>query len=721
MDKRQTKINRLKEISEKMARLIEADKDRNIFGAFSHKYHMNPPLPEHEIKMFEAEYGIKLPEEYSLYLSGIANGGAGPFYGLMSLNENDGAEVDPSKPFPFTKEMPLILMDLYNKIDKMDKNDEKNEDNEEYEDALGHAYEDAEKGVIYLAHEGCGMYSVLVVNGQERGNVWFFDFSNDFGACPLADPKTGGPMGFFDWFELWLDASLTSIKTGTEKLGSYMDYIDESISQKLEAAFSDYTAAANKSKQLPEVYTESERDAVEAHINKYFGKYANVFHEIESPDIHVDIYVVDPTPERNYYTLVTAGAGAHKMNVPEELADRKLDRAEILVTLPPGWKLPIPEKTDDEKWYWPLHWMKNLARLSGNQGTWLGYGHTVHSDEPFAENTELSYIMLTMPYFFEAAASACKLPDGSEVNFYQMLPLYADEAEFRTEFGTNALEECFPEDFDLVIDVGRANVVQDNICWQIRSHFKAAQKYNEKGDYTAAILESEAALMRIEKLPDGVTRYRESYLFEAYYRLATNYMNLEHYGAAVDWYDKAISIYPSWCPESQYDRYTFRDMRLFYWRGWCKTNEGDRDGAQEDFQKSLAAEETFRGDIYCSLAKIHNAALRYNVAALLYQSAIDEYTKDRGNAFSMFTLVEVVFGYGVARLGAQEYADALRFFAEAIRLNSKHWKAYHLASLSIACLSNAALAEKLEEMSQKQSCEDVEIVLAKIQKFLGER
>jgi hypothetical protein len=179
-----------------------------------HKYQLNLPLPEQEIKAFEAEHGIALPEEYSLYLSNIANGGAGPFYGLMGLDENDGNEVDPSKPFPFTKEAPLILMDLK-------------------DDAMAQAYQDAINGVIYLAHEGCGMYSILVVNGQERGNVWFLDFANDLGAVPLASPKTGGPMGFFEWFGLWLDASLALVETGAEKLGSYMDHIEESAVQKL--------------------------------------------------------------------------------------------------------------------------------------------------------------------------------------------------------------------------------------------------------------------------------------------------------------------------------------------------------------------------------------------------------------------------------------------------------------------------------------------------------
>ena len=41
----------------------------------------------------------------------------------------------------------------------------------------------------------------------------------------------------------------------------------------------------------PEVYTEEEMEAVEGHLQQHFGKVENVFHELVSPDIHVDICI----------------------------------------------------------------------------------------------------------------------------------------------------------------------------------------------------------------------------------------------------------------------------------------------------------------------------------------------------------------------------------------------------------------------------------------------
>ena len=111
---------------------------------------------------------------------------------------------------------------------------------------------------------------------------------------------------------------------------------------------------------VPEIYTEEEMEAIEGHIQQYFGKFENVFHELVSPDIHVDICVVPPSEEQDYYTLVTMGMGAHRMNVPEELAEYKLERAELAIALPGNWKLKH-EDLENERWYWPIHLLKTLA------------------------------------------------------------------------------------------------------------------------------------------------------------------------------------------------------------------------------------------------------------------------------------------------------------------------------------------------------------------------
>lgn len=202
-----------------------------------------------------------------------------------------------------------------------------------------------------------------------------------------------------------------------------------------------------------ELYEEEEKDALNAHLEKFFGHSDHVFHEIVSPDIHVDIYIIEPTAERNYYTLVTLGMGAHWMNVPYELAEYKLERAELLIYLPADWDI----QGDDEKYYWPLRWLKILARLPLEQDTWLGWGHTVPNGGPFAENTLLSGVLLINPEDVEDGAAVCQLPSGEEVNFYQVIPLYEEEMNFKIAKGAEALLGKMGG-VNAVVDINRANV-----------------------------------------------------------------------------------------------------------------------------------------------------------------------------------------------------------------------------------------------------------------------
>src|SRR5262245_46434372 len=57
--------------------------------AKSHRYVLNPPLTEKEVRAFEAAHGIALPTDYRDFLINVGNGGAGPEYGIFKLGETD--------------------------------------------------------------------------------------------------------------------------------------------------------------------------------------------------------------------------------------------------------------------------------------------------------------------------------------------------------------------------------------------------------------------------------------------------------------------------------------------------------------------------------------------------------------------------------------------------------------------------------------------------------
>ena len=209
----------------------------------------------------------------------------------------------------------------------------------------------------------------------------------------------------------------------------------------------------------PELYTEEEMSAVEQHIKNTFGEFDGVFHELVSPDIHVDICMVPPSEERDYYTLVTMGMGAHRMNVPEELAEYKLERAELAIALPPSWKLD-EESLKDGQWYWPIGLLKVLARLPIASETWLGFGHTIDNEKDFAKDTKLCASLLTGPQGAEKGGEVCTLPGGGKVNFYQVIPLYREELEYKLEHDGDALIEKMA-DVSFVVHPDRLNSMEE--------------------------------------------------------------------------------------------------------------------------------------------------------------------------------------------------------------------------------------------------------------------
>lgn len=274
--------------------------------------------------------------------------------------------------------------------------------------------------------------------------------------------------------------------------------------------------------QPPEVYGERELELLEKHIETYFGEFQQVFHELASPDIHVDVYVIAPTPQKNYYTLVTGGMGAHRMNIPPELARYNVDRAEVLLCLPPDWQL----QNSDEKWYWPIRWLKLLARLPIEQDTWLGWGHTVPNGRPFAANTLLSGVMLTAPEGVPKEGSACPMPDGSEVNFYQVLPLYDEEMEYKLDHDAQALLDRMDARGALACPYLRLD--RPNACTDERpdppvdpEFLERLAAWHEEGEY-------EKIVEAIEAVPPG----ERGYLLIGQLARALN--NLERYQEAVE-------------------------------------------------------------------------------------------------------------------------------------------------------------------------------------------
>lgn len=207
------------------------------------------------------------------------------------------------------------------------------------------------------------------------------------------------------------------------------------------------------------LYEEEELREYEAYVEKSLGSFETVFHEIVSPDIHLDVILIPPTEDAPYIKLVTMGAGAYEMNLPEGMRGYGLERAEYVIFLPADWDL----HSSDEKDYWPMRSLKNAGRLALYADTWLGYGHTIQADaegSPYAENTGFNSIMLVTALDQDGERMLVKLSSGHTICFYQLIPLYPEELAFKKENGADDLAEQLAEIPDWrIVDIGRKQAV----------------------------------------------------------------------------------------------------------------------------------------------------------------------------------------------------------------------------------------------------------------------
>jgi len=203
-------------------------------------------------------------------------------------------------------------------------------------------------------------------------------------------------------------------------------------------------------------------EAISSHIETHLGAIDGVFHELLSDLVHIDVHHVAPADERPFHTLITSGMSDLPMTVPEGAEAFRF--AELLIHLPPEWPL-TQEAFQDEANYWPVRWLKTLARLPHEYNTWLGYGHTVPNGDPpqpFARNTELCCCLIFPPLEVPDEFGTLEVDADKQIHFYGLTPLYREEMDFKLAHGMDALIERFEEhDISGVLDLQRRNVCKD--------------------------------------------------------------------------------------------------------------------------------------------------------------------------------------------------------------------------------------------------------------------
>lgn len=198
---------------------------------------------------------------------------------------------------------------------------------------------------------------------------------------------------------------------------------------------------------------------IQNHIEKYIGPIGNVFHERISDQVHIDLFLINPTPQKNYYTIITSGLSHRPMKAPQGAEDCQY--AELVISLPPDWRLS-EQDLQDESNYWPLRQLKMLARFPHMYDAWLWYGHTIPNGNPpyrFAPNTHFSGMLIGPVLLAPEEFETLKIDEEKTIHFFSLVPLYTDEMNFKLKKGSEPFFEKLSEaGINELVNIWRPNL-----------------------------------------------------------------------------------------------------------------------------------------------------------------------------------------------------------------------------------------------------------------------
>ncbi|MFW6598258.1 suppressor of fused domain protein [Propionibacteriaceae bacterium Y2011] len=240
----------------------------------------------------------------------------------------------------------------------------------------------------------------------------------------------------------------------------------------------------------PAMVSEEVEAAREAHLTKHLGEEFHILHEVLSSGIHLDVHVFAPTDRIPYLTLVTSGMSDLPMSVPAGLESRS--RLELMLGLPSDWPGLSPvgrDNTDDdtatgtgtgtgtsaadgqidqgplgdERNYWPIRLLKDLARLPHDYATWLSWGHSIPNGDPaqpYAEEVPFTGAIIGPPLGYPVELMRAETALG-RINYLAVLPVTSAEMEFKISSPQGAdelIDRMAAARVTAVVDPGRRDL-----------------------------------------------------------------------------------------------------------------------------------------------------------------------------------------------------------------------------------------------------------------------
>lgn len=198
--KKETQLDRIKN---KLNQAMRKDTAFSEFGSSSHQYRVKEKLTAKELADWQARNQVTLPEPFAQFLTEVGNGGAGPYYGIYSI-EKAVSYTESQALLAESVLYPGMTKEEWNHLTEPLTNDEDIPD-EEYDDVRNKVL----GGMLCIGTQGCEYDMYLVLEGKHRGRiVYTSDFHPDHPFFFVYEDN------FLDWYERWLDEIILDYDNG---------------------------------------------------------------------------------------------------------------------------------------------------------------------------------------------------------------------------------------------------------------------------------------------------------------------------------------------------------------------------------------------------------------------------------------------------------------------------------------------------------------------------
>ena len=171
---------------------------------------------------------------------------------------------------------------------------------------------------------------------------------------------------------------------------------------------------------LEGAYSDEEIYALEGYIRDAFGHIGRMFYDAGGEGFRVDVAVSEPAAAHDFYTLTTVGMGAHRMDVPAELAEKNQSFAELTMLLPTDWDLMNVT--------WPFRVLQETERRPFAEFEHISVGNAYRG--AMMEDSGFHGVLVLPATTFGGRPTRLMVPGGRIINFYLLLPIYEDEWDY---------------------------------------------------------------------------------------------------------------------------------------------------------------------------------------------------------------------------------------------------------------------------------------------------